>query len=353
MDVPLAPCQPEAVDDSLEHCLFYSDVAALDPSEPWNPVSATARLERICSQLPVDPGRAEFVGSNNNDVWRIGDLYLRVAWRGDRTRLAREAAVMEAVAGLVPVPETVAFGGDSALSWSISRAASGRPIAELCEPPFPDELRCAMTELASVLRELHSWAPPPDTLHLLTFRAGQDPSNPMAIIGADTVPLPIPRALALVEPLKSLDHVDPAVVDAAVERITDLKDVDLLPAHHIIHGDIYLGNVLVQDGRVSALLDFEFARLGPADLELISIVRAMDAERRLGIPRPPLLEWLREDYPELFAVPDLDRRLWLYALAYTLRHILFWPPDRPEHAGLDLTHPVHTLRRLIDGPLTK
>ena len=60
----------------------------------------------------------------------------------------------------------------------------------------------------------------------------------------------------------------------------------------------------LHDGRISALLDFEFARLGPADLELISIVRAMDAERRLGITRPPLLDWLQQDYPELFAVPE-------------------------------------------------
>lgn len=175
----------------------------------------------------------------------------------------------------------------------------------------------------------------------------------MAIVGADTVPLPIPRALALVDPLKSLDHVDPVVVDAAVERMTDLADADLTSARHIIHGDVYIGNVLVQDGRISALLDLEFARLGPADLELISVVRAMDAERRLGIIRPPLLDWLEQDYPELFAAPDLDRRLWLYALAYTLRHILFWPPDRPEHAGLEPAHPVHTLRRLIEGPLTR
>jgi aminoglycoside phosphotransferase (APT) family kinase protein len=339
---------------SGEPGLFYADVEAVDQLQPWNRASATARLERISPQLPVDAiGRAELVESNNNDVWRIDDFFLRVAWRGDRTRLAREAALMEALSGVVPVPQVVALGGDHAVSWSISRTAAGQPLGDLCEPPFADELRVAMAELAGTLRALHHWTPPPQILDLLSDRPGQGPGDPMAIVGADTVPLPIPRALALVEPLKRLDHVDGAIVDAAVARMTELADVDLVAVDRIIHGDAYIGNVLVQDGRITALLDFEFARLGPADLELISFVRAMDAERRLGIARPPLLDWLQEDYPELFAAPDLDRRLWLYALAFTLRHILFYPPDRPEGAGLEPTHPVHTLRRLVNRPLAR
>jgi hypothetical protein len=76
-----------------------------------------------------------------------------------------------------------------------------------------------------------------------------------------------------------------------------------------------------------------------------------DAETRLGIQRPPLLAWLAEDYPELFGPADLHKRLWLYALACTIRQIIFWPRDRAEADDLEVTHPLHTLRRLIDAPL--
>ena len=93
------------------------------------------------------------------------------------------------------------------------------------------------------------------------------------------------------------------------------------------------------------------ARMGPRDLELISVVRALDAETRLGLRRPPLLAWLAADYPELFGPADLRRRLWAYALAYTIRQIIFWPPDRAEADDLEVTHPLRTLRRLIDAPL--
>jgi hypothetical protein len=109
--------------------------------------------------------------------------------------------------------------------------------------------------------------------------------------------------------------------------------------------------VLMPPSAVLGLIDLEFARVGPRDLELISVVRALDAETRLGIQRPPLLTWLAEDYPELFGAADLLRRLWLYALAYTIRQIIFWPPDRAEADDLEVTHPLHTLRRLIDAPL--
>lgn len=131
---------------------------------------------------------------------------------------------------------------------------------------------------------------------------------------------------------------------------------DLAGGEVVLHGDFYLGNVLVHGGHVSALTDFEFSRIGPRDLELISVVRALDAERPPRSSGPPLLAWLAEDYPELFAVPDLVSRRWQYALTYTIRQtifwpLIFWPPDRAEADGLEVTHPLHTLRRLINAPL--
>jgi hypothetical protein len=59
---------------------------------------------------------------------------------------------------------------------------------------------------------------------------------------------------------------------------------------------------------------------GARDLELISVVRALDAESRLGLQRPPLLAWLAEDYPEPFGPADLDKRLWLYRGSSSVRN---------------------------------
>ena len=328
---------------------FYRDVTAVDPLEPWTEASARYRLRTLEPALPFPVAGARLVPSNNNDVWRLPSGYLRVAWRGDRGRLAREAALLGALAGTVPVPQVLEAGGDERLSWSLTSAMPGTPLEELSTWPAPAGLRGLAREAAGLLRALHSWPVPADLAGTLR-RPVADP-DPLRRAGAELVLLPPTAALGLIPVARQLPFTDHGVLNAAAARLRELGDPpgagDVL-----LHGDFYLGNILIHDGQVSALIDFEFSRVGPPDLELISVIRALDMETRLGVPRPPLLTWLEQDYPELFAAPDLDRRLWAYAIAYTIRHVIFWPPDHPEGDGLDPAHPLHTLRRLADAPLT-
>jgi hypothetical protein len=75
-------------------------------------------------------------------------------------------------------------------------------------------------------------------------------------------------------------------------------------------------------------------------LEVAALLRALHAWSVPG------------DLADLLRYPGEDPDpLWLYALAYTIRQIIFWPPDRAEADDLEITHPLHTLRRLIDAPL--
>jgi aminoglycoside phosphotransferase (APT) family kinase protein len=209
-------------------------------------------------------------------------------------------------------------------------------------------LRDLAREVATLLRMLHSWPVPEDLAEML--RRPQQATDPLRRAGSELVVLPPSSVLGLIPLARQLPFVDYGVLDAAAERLRELGNLVRADGEVLLHGDFYLGNILVHDGQ-AALIDFEFSRMGPRDLELISVVRALDAESRLGLQRPPLLAWLAEDYPELFGTADLDRRLWLYAIAYTIRQIIFWPPDRAETDDLEVTHPLHTLRRLIDAPL--
>jgi aminoglycoside phosphotransferase (APT) family kinase protein len=316
---------------------FYRDVVALDPAEPWAAASAAHRLELLARTLPVPIAGARLVPSNNNDVWRMPAGYLRVAWRGDRSRLAREAELLHRLRGVVPVPEVLDRGGDDRLAWSLTAAVPGTPLAEVS--PTAPELRDLVRESADALRTLHTW-PVPDEL-AGSLRIPEIEPDPLRRAGGQLV-LPSAAALDLLPLVRQLPFVDPGVLDEAARRLAEpvapAGDADVL-----LHGDFYLGNVLVHDGRLSGLIDFEFARLGPPDLELFSIVRALDVETRFGVPRPPLLAWLAQDYPALFDAADP----WRHALAYAVRHVLFWPPDRAESDGLDPTHPLHSLRRLV------
>jgi hypothetical protein len=179
-----------------------------------------------------------------------------------------------------------------------------------------------------------------------------DNADALGIVAADLVPVPLRRVFTLVEPLKTLPHVDHGLVHAAVERIQELSAYAPALSEYcqVIHGDAGSANVLVDEGRVTAVMDFEFARLAPPDLELISFVRGLDAQRIVERSAPPILTWLADAYPKLFAHPQLGKRLWLYGLALALETILFWPPDQPEHAGLHPAHPLRALRRLVEEP---
>jgi aminoglycoside phosphotransferase (APT) family kinase protein len=328
---------------------FYQDVIAVDPLEPWGNESAAYRLEVLTRTLPFPVSGARLVPGNNNDVWRLDAGYLRVAWRGDRSRLAREAELLGSLRGFFPVPEVLDCGGDDRLSWSLTAAMPGTAYEQLCVQPAPPGLRGLAREVAALLRVLHSWPVPKELAEMLR-RPGTDP-DPLRRAGSELVLLMPSSVLGLIPLAAQLPFVDHGVLDAAAERLREFGDLGPAGGEVLLHGDFYLGNVLVRGDHVSALIDLEFSRMGPRDLELISVVRALDAETRLGLRRPPLLAWLAEDYPELFGAADLERRLWLYALAYTIRQIIFWPPDCAEADGLEAAHPLRTLRRLIEAPL--
>ena len=329
---------------------FYTDVVAADRREPWAEPSARHRLGRLKPKLPFSLGEdPTLCPSNNNDVWLVPAGYLRVAWRGDRARLGREARLCEELSGFLPVPEVLDQGGDEVLSWSLSKAIPGQPLSELCHGSEARGTRPLLRQTATWLRALHAWAPPAALLDDLCPRSATA-GGMMTVIGSDLVVLGHARIGELMNLARRVPFVDEKVVDSLAARVSTLPDIDPLGSGQVIHGDFYLNNVIVRDGQAVGLIDFEFARRGPADLELISVVRAIAAERNAGIDRPPLLDWLSEDYPELFAAPDLNDRLWLYAISYTLRHVIFWPPDQPEQ-GLDPGHPLHLLRRLVDEPI--
>jgi hypothetical protein len=95
----------------------------------------------------------------------------------------------------------------------------------------------------------------------------------------------------------------------------------------VIHGDAHLANVLWHDGRLAALLDFEWARIGPPDLELEAVCRddpAIEARAAHGSCAAgdvPMLAGLRAGYPGLFEHEHLTERLWLYELCHQVRQL--------------------------------
>jgi prepilin-type processing-associated H-X9-DG protein len=320
------------------------------------------RLARVLRRVRVPAGTPVLLASDSNDTWRIGSVVLRICWRGDRDRFAREAAVTAALPPAVPYPEVLETDRDEHLAWQVTRAVDGVPLALTLPALSATQRRNAVRDTGRILAALNAHPFPADVNALLAAPRPAGAASVEALIGADLNPLPCWRALLLTGPARALPHVDPALIDDVEARLRALTDVDPLSATAgdpavvprtaptCVHGDAHPSNILWLDGHVAALLDFEWARLGPPDLELEPYLRGdPDAGKDAEAATRDTLGWLAETHPAAFAHPDLIARLWLYQLAFTLRQLLIWVPDRPA-ADLPGDHPMWRLRRIVDGP---
>jgi hypothetical protein len=169
--------------------------------------------------------------------------------------------------------------------------------------------------------------------------------------------LPVSRLLELIERARRLRFVDSRILDRTVEVVGEAADaLDSGPPTTLVHGDLHFENVLWDGDHVSAVLDLEWARPGPADLDLDILLRfcadpglhvAADYERlarRDDYRQVPI--WLRAAYPEVFSAPRLVDRLVVYSLAYDVRQLLQSPPTVPA-ADLPPHHPWNRIRRVV------
>jgi len=206
------------------------------------------------------------------------------------------------------------------------------------------ERRRAVEELASAVRALHGTRIAPEL-------ADADDLPQLLQPGARaTEPL-----LAGLERARHLAYVDRGLLAEAEGFVRALRSaLDPFEADTLIHGDLHFQNVLWDGEHVSALLDLEFARAAPADLDLDVFLRfccfpfLFVPESREAEAVPAEYEdvpfWLRDAYPSLFAHPRLYDRLRIYALSFDLKDLLAYPP-RGSLGSLSTHHPY---RRLVD-----
>jgi aminoglycoside phosphotransferase len=311
---------------------------------------ARARLAGLRHALPrLEWDQAQFLVSDSNEVWRVGDVVLRVCWRGDRQRLLREVELVRALPASLRAPQVLDAGHTADVTWELARYVPGIAPDDAVLDLDDTRLRALTEQLAEILRGLHAWQPPGPVRRALDARE-QAHANELSV---NLLCLPVPRAMTLIEPASRLHYLDPALLRSVEARIGALAEIDPFTTHHetVVHGDAHFWNTIVDEQGIAALLDYEWCRFSPVDAELPIWLHVMRVHqlRRPGRPMPPILTWLRDAYPELFAAPDLEGRLWLYALVFHLQGVLVWPPDAPER-DLVAEHHVHALRELVGRP---
>jgi len=100
----------------------------------------------------------------------------------------------------------------------------------------------------------------------------------------------------------------------------------------LVHGDFHFDNLLAEGDRITGVVDWEFARAAPPDMELDQLLRFLRMPKRFvaeeleGTVSPTdfadVLPGLMARMPELFATPQLGTRLTIYALIYDLNMLI-------------------------------
>ena len=180
-----------------------------------------------------------------------------------------------------------------------------------------EERTAYVAQLTALLRRMHS----------VRLSAFGDPTNPK--LGDNWAALHARRAAHALQIARDAENAPPELIDRA-ERMLNRESIAMAAGYPTLtHGDLHFGNVHVQDGMITGLLDFERAWSAAPDWELDQILRFARYPHLFAEPgqegqlHPSLFAnvfpALRAGYPDLFDISGLASRLRVYALEYDLR----------------------------------
>lgn len=267
-------------------------------------------------------------GGQVNAVYRVdGEYVLRIGKREDaRARLKRDSDLLRSLAGEIPVPRVYAFGEHNQVAYQIQQFVLGELLYRLWKDLAPAQQAQIAAQLAEYLQILHrrtgaAFGP---------AGAGHPPAGTWReyFTGHFNQTVNELRALKI--------RMQPGFIELAQNYLEDHQAVleDSMPVQ--VHSDLTLVNILVDQGKISALLDFEFSLQAPRDFEL----RPMEAfclypndwteesnEVFCSADFASFLPLLRRFYPALFDIPHLRQRVNLYHLDDSLSSYLAWRKD--------------------------
>jgi aminoglycoside phosphotransferase (APT) family kinase protein len=202
------------------------------------------------ADLPITP--VESYGTDHH-IYRLGDRLVarlpRIGWAA--AQAAKEARWLPVLAPHLPLalPEPLAIGRPAAgypFEWSVCTWLPGRPASGAL-----DDLDQAATDLAEfiiALRRIDTTGAPP--------RATRNRGAPLAELDET-----VRRSIAALG-----DRIDGAAALRSWQESLDAPAWD--GAEVWVHGDLLPGNLLVVDGRLSAVIDFGGLNVGDPAVDL-------------------------------------------------------------------------------------
>ncbi len=267
-------------------------------------------------------------GGQVNSVFLVDDQYVvRIGARqGAFQRLSHETEVLKSLAGAIPVPRVYAFGQQDGLTYQVQEYLPGQKLLDIWRNLRPKAQENIIAELAEYLKILHH-----RNLTYFGYGHADTPryetwSSFMADIFKQTC-----------EEIHALNiRMAPGFPELAVDYFEAHRSVLQDGVAVQVHGDLTLVNVLVDRGKISAILDFEYGMQAPKDYELWTMeafclypndYAEEGHEVFCTADFASIFQHLQKHYPEIFETPHLRERVNLYQIEATLSSYLSWRKD--------------------------
>jgi aminoglycoside phosphotransferase (APT) family kinase protein len=316
-----------------------------DRSPPFvdEPATDPALLRTLAAAGLPATGRFRPAAGWVSRVWVGDDYVVRLSNGQFRDAYRHEEAVVGLLAGSeVPHARHLASGEGPDGPWYVSERLPGRTLHEAWPTASTHTRRAMIESLGSALRALHRVPVPAGLLPpwLADALADESAAEPWPAYH----PPVVGAALPLVEAARRLPGSDRRLLADAAAWVQDRLALFVADEPVLVHGDLHGSNVIVDQGRVTGLIDFAEALAQPADAELDTILRWCARAREYppvpggrGLDPSSLAEvpgWLHGVYPELFEREHPRDRLLLYDMYGELAlHAHHPEPDVRDAAG--------------------
>ncbi|MBE0695500.1 MAG: aminoglycoside phosphotransferase family protein [Anaerolineaceae bacterium] len=286
-------------------------------------------VRAICQKEGIHAGTIQVLsGGQVNAVYQVGNEYVvRIGAREDAfARLKRETEILQSLAGQIPVPKVFAFGQVDGLVYQIQQRLLGEKLYLLWKDLPPAAQEDIAAGLAQAMQVMHSRVVP----YFGDNRAGDRQYTSWD----DFIGENFKQTIAEYKALNS--SVAPGFLELAQDYFEEHIHLLAEGSPTLTHSDLSLVNLLVHEGKLSAILDFEYAVYAPKDYELLVLEEFClypndwaeeEHEHFCAADYASLFNLLQKYYPALFATPHLRERVNLYHLAAALSSHLAWRKD--------------------------
>lgn len=296
--------------------------------------------------LPNWPLRANHGWSNQ--VWLAPAHVVRLSSGRFHGSFAHERDIIQRLPPEVPHAPICGYGRVGHHEWLIQYRAPGIPLSAAWPTLNREQRHTAIRQLGAILRALHE-TPIPDSFDNPSLAAAIGPGGERR----NAYHLTPEHYTILLDACLAAPGSDRDLIERCGGFIAERLELFADDRRVLVHCDLHFENLLWDEDRLTAVLDFEGARPAAADAELETLLRFA---REPWLYQPPgsaligvsttlrdLPAWLAENYPALFEQRHLAARQSVYEALWWLVQLLNYPP------GAGPPDPRRYLKVLLDA----